>query len=112
LSSFSYLKNLPVDYLKIDGSFVKEIVEDSSLAAMVEAINHIGHILNLKTIAEFVKDDAIAERLRLMGVDFGQGYALGKPEPLKEQLAVLKTKNKILKQPSVRSFLSQDAAKL
>lgn len=95
LSSFSYLKNLPVDYLKIDGSFVKEIVEDSSLAAMVEAINHIGHILNLKTIAEFVKDDAIAERLKQMGVDFGQGYALGKPEPLKEQLAELKDKKKV-----------------
>ncbi len=89
LSSFSYLKNLPVDYLKIDGSFVKEIVEDSSLAAMVEAINHIGHILNLKTIAEYVKDDAIAAYLKKMGVDFGQGYALGKPEPLSEQLAAL-----------------------
>ena len=100
LSSFSYLKNLPVDYLKIDGSFVKEIVEDSNLAAMVEAINHIGHILNLKTIAEFVKDDAIVERLKKMGVDFGQGYALGKPEPLKEQLAVLSQKID-LKQQSV-----------
>ena len=89
LSSFSYLKNLPVDYLKIDGSFIREIVDDSSLAAMVEAINHIGHILNLKTIAEFVKDDAIAAYLKEMRVDFGQGYALGKPAPLTEQLAAL-----------------------
>jgi diguanylate cyclase (GGDEF)-like protein len=89
LSSFSYLKNLPVDYLKIDGSFVKEIVDDSSLAAMVEAINHIGHILNLKTIAEFVKDDDIVALLKRMRVDFGQGYALGRPEPLTEQLTAL-----------------------
>ena len=56
---------------------------------MVEAINHIGHILNLKTIAEFVKDDAIAAYLKEMRVDFGQGYALGKPAPLTEQLAAL-----------------------
>ncbi len=89
LSSFSYLKDLPVDYLKIDGSFVKEIAHDPSLEAMVESINHIGQTLNLKTIAEFVKDDAITEKLQKMGVDFGQGYALGKPRPLAEQIQEL-----------------------
>jgi len=87
LSSFAYLKNLHVDYLKIDGSFVKEILEDKSTEALVMGINQIGHALNLKTIAEYVENDAIKERLQKIGVDFAQGYGVGKPRPLDEALA-------------------------
>jgi EAL domain-containing protein (putative c-di-GMP-specific phosphodiesterase class I) len=81
MSSFAYLKQLPVDFLKIDGSFVRDIVDDPIDFAMVEAINHIGHLMGLRTIAEFVENDAIAQKLRGIGVDFAQGYGLAKPAP-------------------------------
>ncbi|MFZ4285630.1 EAL domain-containing protein [Variovorax sp. HJSM1_2] len=82
MASFGYLKQLPIDYLKIDGSFVKDMLEDPIDCAMVEAINKIGHVMGIKTIAEFVENDAILERLCDMDVDFVQGYGVGKPEPL------------------------------
>ncbi|EGF30622.1 hypothetical protein IMCC9480_1122 [Oxalobacteraceae bacterium IMCC9480] len=81
MSSFSYLKHLPVDYLKIDGSFVKDMLTDPTDLAMVEAINNIGHVMGKQTIAEFVENDAIRARLRTMGVNYAQGYGIGKPEP-------------------------------
>jgi diguanylate cyclase (GGDEF)-like protein/PAS domain S-box-containing protein len=79
MSSFAYLKHLPVDYLKIDGSFVKDMIEDPIDHAMVEAINHIGHVMKIETIAEFVENDAILEALRRVGVDYAQGYGIEKP---------------------------------
>lgn len=82
MSSFSYLKNLPVDYLKIDGSLVQHIVEDAADFAMVEAINSVGSVLGLKTIAEFVESEATLQRLRDIGVDYAQGFAIHRPEPL------------------------------
>ena len=82
MSSFSYLKNLPVDYLKIDGALVRHIVEDAADYAMVEAINRVGGVLGLQTIAEFVETDAALQRLRDIGVNFAQGYAIHRPEPL------------------------------
>jgi EAL domain-containing protein (putative c-di-GMP-specific phosphodiesterase class I) len=82
MSSFSYLKHLPVDYLKIDGSFVKDMLTDPTDRAMVDAINNIGHVMGKQTIAEFVENDAILTCLRAMGVDYAQGYGIGKPEPL------------------------------
>ena len=82
LSSFSYLKALPVDYLKIDGGFVRGLVGDEIDHAMVEAVHHIGHIMGLKTIAEWVESQAIMLKLRQIGVDYAQGYALGHPRPL------------------------------
>jgi diguanylate cyclase (GGDEF)-like protein/PAS domain S-box-containing protein len=82
MSSFSYLKNLPVDYLKIDGALVRNIVEDRADFAMVEAINRVGAVLGLKTIAEFVESAATLERLRSIGVDYAQGYVIHRPEPL------------------------------
>lgn len=89
LSSFGYLQNLPIDYLKIDGSFIKDIETDRTDAAMVEAINQIGHVMGIKTIAEFVENAAIFEKLREIGVDYAQGYGVGKPIPL--DLAPLET---------------------
>jgi len=85
LSSFSYLKNLPVDFLKIDGSFVADILDDPIDLAMVESINQIGHILKLKTIAEFVDSPKALEKLTELGVDFAQGYTVHKPELLSFQ---------------------------
>lgn len=82
MSSFSYLKHLPVNFLKIDGSFVKDVVNDSVDAAMVAAINNIGHVMQLKTIAEFVESPEILAKLREMGVDYAQGYEIGHPQPL------------------------------
>lgn len=82
MSSFSYLKNLPVDYLKIDGTLVRNIVEDAADFAMVVAINRVGGALGLKTIAEFVETEASLQRLRDIGVDYAQGYVIHRPEPL------------------------------
>lgn len=84
LSSFGYLKNLDVDTLKIDGMFVRDILDDPIDAAMVEAINNIGHVMGMKTIAEFVENEQIAVKLFEMGVDFVQGYGIGKPMPIEE----------------------------
>ncbi|MCX7099100.1 MAG: EAL domain-containing protein [Methylococcales bacterium] len=84
LSSFAYLKNLPVDFLKIDGLFVKDIVDDKVDFAMVRAINEVGHIMGKKTIAEFVEDEQIFKLLNELGVDYAQGYGIGKPVPLND----------------------------
>lgn len=84
LSSFAYLKTLPVDFIKIDGSFVKDIVDDEIDFAFVKSITEIGRVMGKKTIAEFVENDAILVRLQNIGVDFAQGYGIGKPVPIEE----------------------------
>ena len=83
LSSFAYLRTFPIDYLKIDGLFVKQIVDDPTSRVMVEAIHSIGRTMNLKTIAEFVENEAILEQLKQMGIDYAQGYYYGAPDELK-----------------------------
>jgi len=82
LSSFSYLKNLNVDYLKIDGSFVRDVHTDSVNRSIVEAINRVGHELGMKTVAEFVENKEIADTIIEIGVDYGQGFGLDKPKEL------------------------------
>jgi diguanylate cyclase (GGDEF)-like protein len=84
LSSFGYLKMLPVDYLKIDGSFVRQITTDSIARSMVEAMCQIGRTMGLQIIAEFVGDKETVEVLRAMGVDYAQGFYVGKPAPLRD----------------------------
>jgi len=81
-STFSYLKKLPIDYLKIDGSLVKNLSTDRIDREMVRAINDIGHTVGAKTIAEFVEDDETLNHLRSMGVDYAQGYGLSEPQAL------------------------------
>lgn len=89
MSSFAYLKNLSIDFLKIDGSFVKDMNTDSINHAIVEAITRIGQTLNLKIVAEHVHNAATVEQLRGLGVDFGQGFYLATPIPLVEYCAQL-----------------------
>lgn len=84
LSSFGYLKNLPVDYLKIDGSFVRDIEHDPMALAMVDSINQIGHVAGMQIIAEYVENNAIRELLRALGVDYAQGFGVARPEPLQK----------------------------
>jgi len=82
LSSFTYLKNLAVDYLKINGSFVRDMVHDPIDHAMVESINQLGHVMGIQTIAEFVETTGVLEKLKLLGVNYAQGYAIAEPVPL------------------------------
>ena len=89
LSSFGYLKNLPVDYLKIDGMFVKDIADDPIDHAMVKSINEIGQVMNMQTIAEFVENDVIKGMLKEIGVDYAQGYGIEKPRPFEELLELI-----------------------
>ncbi|OGU22261.1 MAG: hypothetical protein A2580_07485 [Hydrogenophilales bacterium RIFOXYD1_FULL_62_11] len=79
LSSFAYLKSLPVDYLKIDGSFIMDIVSDPVDRAMVEAIREVSHIMGVKTVAEWVENEETADVLRAIGIDYAQGYFFGRP---------------------------------
>ncbi len=78
-ASFSYLKTLPIDFVKIDGSIVKDIVDSPKDLALVKSINEIGHFLGKKTVAEFVENDDVLARLRQLGVDYAQGYGIEPP---------------------------------
>lgn len=82
LSSFAYLKNLPVDFLKIDGTFVKDMVDDPIDFAMVKSINDVGHVMGKQIIAEFVESDEILDKLREIGVDYAQGFGIARPAKL------------------------------
>ena len=84
LSSFGYLKNLPVDYLKIDGMFVKDMSNDKMDYAMVKSINDIGHIMGMKTIAECVENEGTKRVLKELGVDYFQGFYIDIPTPILE----------------------------
>ncbi|MEO0375655.1 MAG: EAL domain-containing protein [Cyanobacteria bacterium P01_A01_bin.17] len=83
MSSLAYLKNLPVDYLKIDGGFIKQLVSSHTDAAIVDCFNHLSHELGISTIAECVENDITLKRLKSMGVDYVQGFGIAKPLPLK-----------------------------
>ena len=79
LASYEYLQKLPVDYLKIDGIFIKDIVKNTNNYAMVKSINELGHFLGKETIAEYVENDEILGVLKEIGVDYAQGYGVEKP---------------------------------
>ena len=97
LSSFQYLKTLSVDYLKIDGSFVADMVNNKIDHAMVAAINEVGHIMGIETIAEYVENDQIIKKLQELNVDYGQGYGIEQPGPIREVLSFDEKKSPALK---------------
>ncbi|GGX19614.1 hypothetical protein GCM10007242_28140 [Pigmentiphaga litoralis] len=84
-SSLAYLKTLPMDYLKIDGSFIRNIANDAIDRAMVDTINRVGHIMGLLTVGEYAESQSVIDELRSLGVDFAQGYAVARPQPLPVQ---------------------------
>jgi EAL domain-containing protein (putative c-di-GMP-specific phosphodiesterase class I) len=84
VSSFGYLKSLPVDYLKIDGSFIKDILNDGVAHTMVQSIYQVGQKMMVQTIAEFVENERIINLLREIGVEYGQGYGISRPIPLND----------------------------
>jgi EAL domain-containing protein (putative c-di-GMP-specific phosphodiesterase class I) len=83
-SSFLRLGNMPVDVLKIDGAFVRDMDVEASHKAFVQAMNDMAHAVGKKTVAEFVENDRIRAMVKELGVDFSQGYSLGKPAPVEE----------------------------
>jgi diguanylate cyclase (GGDEF)-like protein len=89
LSSLAYLRQLPVTMLKIDGSFVRDILKDPRAESMVHAIAQLARGMSIATVAEYVETEEIRTRLATLGVDYGQGFAVGKPVPLSEVLADL-----------------------
>ena len=82
LSSLGYLRNLPLDFLKIDGDFVRNMTVDPIQTALVASIHEIGDVMGLRTIAEFVEDEETLEAVRRIGIDYAQGFLLARPEPL------------------------------
>ena len=82
LSSFAYIKHLPVDYLKVDGVFIKNILKEPYDASLVSCMNQIGHEFGMKTIAEFVENEMIFKKVQSLGLDYAQGYGIAKPSPL------------------------------
>ncbi|HZV97686.1 MAG TPA: EAL domain-containing protein [Methylophilaceae bacterium] len=89
MSSFGYLKNLPVDFLKMDGAFVKDIATNPIDLAMVQSIHSIAQAMDIKTIAEFVESPEVVEMLEVMGVHYGQGFYLGKPAAIESVFSEL-----------------------
>jgi EAL domain-containing protein (putative c-di-GMP-specific phosphodiesterase class I) len=89
LSSFAYLKNLPVDYLKIDGAFIRDMLHDRADHAMVASIHQLAHLLGIKTVAEYVESDEILAAVAALGIDCAQGYGIGMPSDFVATLAAL-----------------------
>jgi len=82
LSSLSYLKQLPINYLKIDGQFIRDLEHDAVARSMVSSIVNVADVLGIQCIAEMVEDAGTQRRLSELGVDYAQGYHLGRPKPL------------------------------
>ena len=88
LSSFEYLKNLPVDFIKIDGQFIRDVAIDPINYAMVRSINEIARVMSKRTVAEFVETEATLSALREIGIDYAQGNVISIPRPIKTLTAV------------------------
>ena len=108
-ASYAYLKLLPVDYLKIDGSFVRNLETDPVDRALVSSINQIGHVLGMQTIAEWAETPELVERLRTMGVDYAQGFAVGRPLRL-EDLRLYRASRQDASVPAAADVLPRSVA--
>lgn len=106
LSSLSYLRSMPVSMLKIDGSFVRDILRDERAESMVRAIAQLARAMNITTVAEYVETEEIRTRVRALGVDYGQGFAIARPVPVGEVLDALP----VLAAATPGAFLLDDAA--
>ncbi|MEM9541081.1 MAG: EAL domain-containing protein, partial [Cyanobacteria bacterium P01_E01_bin.42] len=82
MSSFAYLRDLPIDFLKVDGTFILNLESDRITYSIVEAINHIGQVLGVQTIAEFVENETLLEELKQLGFDYAQGFCVAIPTHL------------------------------
>ena len=91
MSSFAYLKYLPVDFLKIAGVFIKDMANDPMDYAIVDSINRISHILGMRTVGESVEDAGTLARITELGLDYAQGYFVAEPEALEEEPAQRQT---------------------
>jgi Amt family ammonium transporter len=89
LSSFGYLRSLPVDTLKVDGQFVRNLANSALDRGIVAAINQIAHVMGMETVAEFVEDEPTVQQLDHIGIDYLQGYHLGRPQPLEHYLSAV-----------------------
>jgi diguanylate cyclase (GGDEF)-like protein len=108
LSSLAYLRQLPVTMLKIDGSFVRDILKDPRAESMVRAIAQLARSMSLITVAEYVETEEIRTRLATLGVDYGQGFAIGRPAPLSELLSELPLYASADSMPTVISDIALD----
>jgi diguanylate cyclase (GGDEF)-like protein len=100
LSSLSYLRQLPVTALKIDGSFVRDILRDARSESMVQAIAQLARGMSIATVAEYVETEELRHRVAALGVDYGQGFAFGRPKPLQEVLSELPLLAAVAEAPS------------
>jgi diguanylate cyclase (GGDEF)-like protein len=98
LSSLAYLRKLPVDMLKIDGSFVRDVLKDPRAESMVQAIAQLAHSMQMITVAEYVESDEIRLRVARLGVDYGQGFAIARPAPMVEVIRDLPTYAAVVRQ--------------
>jgi EAL domain-containing protein (putative c-di-GMP-specific phosphodiesterase class I) len=89
LSSLAYLRSLPISMLKIDGSFVRDVLKDPKAESTIQAIAQLARAMSLTTVAEYVETDEIRYRIAKLGVDYGQGFAIGKPLPIADVLEQL-----------------------
>ena len=94
LASHSYLRDLPVDFVKIDGTFIQNIHTNPKDFAMAKSINDLAHFLGQETIAEFAENDEVIEKIREIGVDYIQGWGVGRPAPLSELAETLRMMEK------------------
>jgi EAL domain-containing protein (putative c-di-GMP-specific phosphodiesterase class I) len=89
LSSLAYLRSLPISMLKIDGSFVRDVLKDPKAESTIQVIAQLARAMSLTTVAEYVETDEIRYRIAKLGVDYGQGFAIGKPLPIADVLEQL-----------------------
>jgi EAL domain-containing protein (putative c-di-GMP-specific phosphodiesterase class I) len=109
LSSLAYLRSLPISILKIDGSFVRDVLKDPKAESTIQAIAQLAHGMSLTTVAEYVETDEIRLRLATLGVDYGQGFAIGQPTPIGDVLEQLPLYAAVAEGPVENVTLCEDA---